>query len=72
MISTVLVCENAGFIRALGAQRIVDVGDLHDARRQWDRLAFGAVRVTAAVPFFVMIKGNFGRRVSAAARADKI
>lgn len=48
------------FVRALGRERVEDIGHGHDARRQGDGLAGQAVGIALAVEFFVMAIGDDG------------
>ena len=47
-----------GLVHSLADQRIVDVGDGHQARRQGDTFAAQAKRIPAAIPFFLVGEGD--------------
>ena len=53
------------FVGPRGAQRIVDVRHLYDARGERDGLAAELIRVAGAIPFFVVAQRDFGAHLKA-------
>ena len=49
-----------GLVWPLASKGVVNVADIHYARRQWNSLAPLSIRITPAVPTLVVIEGDLG------------
>ena len=54
-----LFVRHVGLVDTPANQRVVDIGQRHHARRDRNRFATQALRITAAIPFFVVRINNF-------------
>lgn len=55
-----LLMVEGGLVRSFAAQGVIDVADVHDARRERDLFADLATGIAAAVPAFMVVECDLG------------